>query len=76
MLPPAAQTYPYIVSVRTHRHTNAIPDELRYMALDKRGAELLFQVLTEREEKNSVAIPSLSGCSETPRSPRVHRGGW
>ncbi len=20
--------------------------------------------------------PSLSGCSETPRSPRVHRGGW
>ena len=22
------------------------------------------------------ATPSLSGCSETPRSPRVHRGGW
>jgi len=22
------------------------------------------------------AKPSLSGCSETPRSPRVHRGGW
>jgi DNA replication protein DnaC len=33
-------------------------DELGYMELDKRGAELLFQVLTEREEKNSVAIAS------------------
>ncbi|BBY22222.1 hypothetical protein MSTO_24270 [Mycobacterium stomatepiae] len=30
-------------------------DELGYMELDKRGAELPFQVLTEREEKNSVA---------------------
>jgi len=26
--------------------------------LDRRGAELLFQVLTEREEKNSVVIAS------------------
>jgi DNA replication protein DnaC len=33
-------------------------DELGYMELDKRGAELLFQVLTEREENNSVAIAS------------------
>ncbi|MGW7312321.1 IS21-like element helper ATPase IstB [Streptomyces sp. NPDC054865] len=33
-------------------------DELGYMELDRRGAELLFQVLTEREEKNSVAIAS------------------
>ena len=33
-------------------------DELGYMALDKRGAELLFQVLTEREETNSIAIAS------------------
>ena len=31
-------------------------DELGYMQLDRRGAELLFQVLTEREEKASVAI--------------------
>jgi hypothetical protein len=30
----------------------------KYMALDRCGAELLFQVLTEREEKNSVAIAS------------------
>jgi DNA replication protein DnaC len=33
-------------------------DELGYMELDRRGAELLFQVLTEREEKASVAIGS------------------
>jgi hypothetical protein len=28
------------------------------MELDRRGAELLFQVLSEREEKDSVAIAS------------------
>jgi DNA replication protein DnaC len=33
-------------------------DELGYMELDRHGAELLFQVLTEREDKNSVAIAS------------------
>jgi DNA replication protein DnaC len=34
-------------------------DELACMELDRRGAELLlFQVLTEREEKASVAIAS------------------
>jgi DNA replication protein DnaC len=33
-------------------------DELGYMELDRHGAELLFQVLTEREERNSVAIAS------------------
>ena len=33
-------------------------DELGYMQLDRHGAELLFQVLTEREEKASVAIAS------------------
>ncbi|WP_223064998.1 ATP-binding protein [Streptomyces sp. IB201691-2A2] len=33
-------------------------DELGSMELDRRGAELLFQVLTERGEKNSVAIAS------------------
>lgn len=27
-------------------------DELGYVELDRRGAELLFQVLTEREETN------------------------
>ena len=39
-------------------------DELGYMELDKRGAELLFQVLTEREEKTSVAIASNDSFSK------------
>jgi DNA replication protein DnaC len=43
-------------------------DELRYMELDKRGAELLFQVLTEREERNSVAIASNTAFSEWPQT--------
>jgi DNA replication protein DnaC len=45
-------------------------DELGYMELDRRGAELLFQVLTEREEKNSVAIasnePQMGGPRRSP----------
>ncbi len=39
-------------------------DELGYMALDKKGAELLFQVLTEREETNSIATASNASFSE------------
>ena len=39
-------------------------DELGYVALDARGAELLFQVLTERDEKSSVAIASNLPFSE------------
>ncbi|MFJ8026027.1 transposase [Streptomyces sp. NPDC096311] len=39
-------------------------DELGDMELDRRGAELLFQVLTEREEKNSVAIASNESFSK------------
>jgi len=31
-------------------------DELGYVQLDPRGAELLFQIITEREERASVAI--------------------
>jgi DNA replication protein DnaC len=51
-----------------------IIDELGYMELDRRGAELLFQVLTEREEKASVAIASnqpFSGWSDTFTDPRL-----
>ena len=33
-------------------------DELGYVQLDARGAELFFQILTEREEKSSVAVAS------------------
>ncbi|GAB3588698.1 IS21-like element helper ATPase IstB [Calidifontibacter terrae] len=51
-----------------------IIDELGYMKLDRRGAELLFQVLTEREEKNSIAIASnqsFSGWTDTFTDPRL-----
>lgn len=44
------------------------------MQLDRRGAEMLFQVLTEREEKNSVAIAtneSFSGWTKTFADPRL-----
>lgn len=45
-------------------------DELGYVQLDARGAELLFQILTEREERNSVAVatnlPSVSGAKWFP----------
>ena len=43
-------------------------DELGYMELDRRGAELLFQVLTEREE-NAPASPS-PPTSRSPAGPR------
>ena len=49
-------------------------DELGYMELDRRGAELLFQVLTEREETASVAIASnesFSGWTKTFTDPRL-----
>jgi hypothetical protein len=46
-------------------------DELGYMELDRRGAELLFQVLTEQEQNNSITIASnesISGWTKTFRS--------
>jgi DNA replication protein DnaC len=39
-------------------------DELGYVQLDSRGAELLFQILTDREEKASVAVASNLPFSE------------
>ncbi len=44
------------------------------MRLDKRGAELLFQVSTEREVKNAIAIASnesFSGWTKTVTDPRL-----
>jgi len=44
------------------------------MELDRRGAELLFQVLTEREEKNAIAIASnqsFSAWTDTFTDPRL-----
>ena len=49
-------------------------DELGYMELDRRGAELLFQVLTEREETKAIAIASnqpFSGWTRTFTDPRL-----
>lgn len=49
-------------------------DELGCMELDRRGAELLSQVLTEREGKNSVAIASnefFGGWTKTFTDPRL-----
>jgi DNA replication protein DnaC len=39
-------------------------DELGYVQLDARGAELLFQIVTEREEKASIATGSNLPFSE------------
>jgi DNA replication protein DnaC len=44
------------------------------MELDRRGAELLFQVLTEREETNALAIASnesFSDWTKTFTDPRL-----
>ncbi|WP_308434997.1 IS21-like element helper ATPase IstB [Nocardia jinanensis] len=49
-------------------------DELGYTELGRRGAELLFQVLTEREERKSVAIVSnrdIANWSEIFPDPRL-----
>ena len=47
---------------------------LEILQLDRRGAEMLFQVLTEREETASVAIAcneSFSGWTKTFTDPRL-----
>ncbi|GGV70151.1 hypothetical protein GCM10010277_80840 [Streptomyces longisporoflavus] len=43
--------------------------ELGYTELGRRGAELLFQGLTEREEKKSVAIASNESFSKSAFAP-------
>jgi DNA replication protein DnaC len=43
-------------------------DELGYVHLDPRGAELLFQVITEREERSSIAVASNAPFSEWGRT--------
>jgi DNA replication protein DnaC len=39
-------------------------DELGYLHLDDRGAELLFQIITEREERASIAVATNAPFSE------------
>ena len=61
-------------TINRYRGGSLLLDELGYMELDKRGAELLFQELTEREEKNAIAIASneaFSGWTKTFADPRL-----
>jgi DNA replication protein DnaC len=49
-------------------------DELCFLDLDRISAELLYQVLTEREEKSAVAIASneaFSGWTKPFTDPRL-----
>ena len=53
---------------------HGVSSPTQHMQLDRRGAELLFQVLTEREEKASVAIASnesFGGWTKTFTDPRL-----
>ena len=43
-------------------------DELGYVHIDDRGAELLFQVITERDEKASIAVATNHPFSEWGRT--------
>jgi DNA replication protein DnaC len=47
-------------------------DELGYVHLDQRAAELLFQILTEREERASIAIASNSPFSKAHMFERTY----
>lgn len=49
---------------RYARHGLLIVDELGYVPFSKEGAELLFQVLTERHERASVIITSNLGFAD------------
>ncbi|SIS23413.1 ATP-binding protein [Williamsia sterculiae] len=40
-----------------------IIDELAYMEVDRRASKPLFQILTKREEKHSIAITSNQSVS-------------
>ena len=46
-------------------------DELGYVQVDPRGAELLFQIITEREERASIAIGTNLPFSKAHMFPRT-----
>jgi DNA replication protein DnaC len=50
-------------------------DELGYMELDRRGAELLFQVLTEREKRPASRSPPTSPSAKRTCSREHMQGG-
>ena len=53
---------------RYGRYDLVCVDELGYVHIDDRGAELLFQVITERDEKASIAVASNHPFSEWGRT--------
>ena len=60
--------------INRYRRVDLILVELGYLQLDWRGAELLFQVLTEREERSAIAIASnepFSSWTKTFTDPRL-----
>lgn len=52
------------VVARYSRYDLLAIDELGYVHLDERSAELLFQILTEREERAAIAVASNAPFSE------------
>ena len=50
-------------------------DEVGYSSLDPRGAELLFQIITERQERASIACASNAPFSKTNLSQLQMNGG-
>jgi DNA replication protein DnaC len=48
-------------------------DELGYVQIDPRGAELLFQIITEREERASIAIAIATNLPFSEWGQRVPR---
>jgi DNA replication protein DnaC len=52
---------------RYSRYDLVCLDELGYVHLDAKGAELIFQVITERDERASVAVATNLPFSEWPK---------
>jgi DNA replication protein DnaC len=52
---------------RYHSPRLLIVDELGYLPLDKRGAELLFQVISKRYEHGSIIITTNIAFKDWPR---------
>jgi DNA replication protein DnaC len=59
-----AQLVNELVEAADERVDLLLLDELGYIQIDARGAELLFQIITEREERASIALASNLPFSE------------
>jgi hypothetical protein len=58
-------------TIARYRRVELLRNELGYMDLDNRGAELPLQVLTERVDTTSVAIASTESCTDSYRLART-----